>query len=90
MPAGCPGGAGLSLRAGDLLVVPVDGEGGAVVAVAGAGLDGVAGPQWRDHRHLVLLTSGDDELGRGVAGIQVMLGGQQAAPGWRVSLMCTL
>ncbi|MEV4018209.1 hypothetical protein AB0J35_47705 [Nonomuraea angiospora] len=81
LPAGCPGGVDLSLRAGDLPTLPVNGEGGAVVAAAGAGLHGVVAPQRRDQRHLVQLTGLDDQFGGGVAGIQVMLGGQQAAPG---------
>jgi hypothetical protein len=45
LPGGGPAGAGLGLGAGDGAGVVVDGEGGPVVAIAGAGLAGGIGGQ---------------------------------------------
>lgn len=71
---GVPPGVALSFGAGDLPGVEVDGETRFVVAGAGAGLSGLVEQGRGDHGDAEG-GGGGDGVGRGVAGVEVVLGG---------------
>src|SRR6266545_1407396 len=79
--AGAPGGAGLSLRAGRLLPVPVCAKCGSVEPASGPGLGGGVLEQGGDQGGAEGGQRADEQLRRGGAGVQVVLGGEQAAAG---------
>jgi hypothetical protein len=61
--------------AGDLLVVEVDGEGGAVEAVTGSGLRAGVGEHRGDQGDTEAGQAGYEQVRRGIAGVEVVLGG---------------
>jgi len=76
-----PAGAGAALRAGGLLVVPVDGERGGGEPGLGAGLGGVVEQDRGDQGDPEGGLRADEQLGRWVAGVHVVLVGCQATAG---------
>src|SRR6266571_4482928 len=74
-----PGAGDGALRAGDLLVFPVDGEHGGGVA-AGAGLRGAIGRQ-RGEQGDAAGAGGQQQRAAGIPAVGGVLAGRQAAPG---------
>ena len=76
-----PRGAALPFRTSDLAGLPIDGERGLVEPVTGSGLAGGVqqrrGHQGQPELAMRLL----DHFGAGVAGVDVVFGGQQMSPG---------